>query len=392
MSASSKHWLNDLVDFLGCNGLIGFICHISLVGGIGRIGLSGIIGIISLICLNSRFGILGCINYISLVRSIGISSINGLVGQISLVSLSSQNGIIRFIGLSINFFGLNLAFSRNLAFGHNLAFGLTMAFGLIMAFGRNLSFGLIMAFGLNLAFGRNLAISHNLAFGPTMAFGLIMAFGLFSFGLSLVSLSRLIIDISLIGPRGISGLVGLIGPVLVGVANHKGFIGRISLVGQFSLVNHNGLVSLSLIGLSLAGLISNISLSGLISIISFIGGFVGFVSLGLISIGGLISNISLVGPGCFSGWLARARKKMWYSNNNDALQDCFAAAILAAAAKTHRVAIKLTSATKITNAAIWYYCAALLVFLSFVCEGELVVTCAFYHRLNSRFSLFFGDA
>jgi hypothetical protein len=71
------------------------------------------------------------------------------------------------------------------------------------------------------------------------------------------------------------------------------------------------------------------------------------------------------------------------------LQDCFAAAILAAAAKTHGVAIELTSTTKITNAAIWYYCAALLVLLSFVCEGELVITCAFYHRLNS---LFFEDA
>jgi hypothetical protein len=35
----------------------------------------------------------------------------------------------------------------------------------------------------------------------------------------------------------------------------------------------------------------------------------------------------------------------------------------AAAAKTHGVAIKLASATKITNAAIWYYCAALLLVL-----------------------------
>jgi hypothetical protein len=80
---------------------------------------------------------------------------------------------------------------------------------------------------------------------------------------------------------------------------------------------------------------------------------------------------------------------MWYSNNNDTLQDCFAAAILAAATKTHGVAIKLTSATKITNPAIRYYCAALSVLLSFICEGELVVTCAFYHRLDS---LFFRDA
>jgi hypothetical protein len=38
----------------------------------------------------------------------------------------------------------------------------------------------------------------------------------------------------------------------------------------------------------------------------------------------------------------------------------------AAAAKTHGVAIKLASATKITNAAIWYYCAALLVLLSLI--------------------------
>jgi hypothetical protein len=102
-----------------------------------------------------------------------------------------------------------------------------------------------------------------------------------------------------------------------------------------------------------------------------------------------MGHISLVGLGCFSGWLARARKKMWYSDNNYTLQDCFAAAILAAGAKTHGVAVKLTSATKITNAAIWYYCAELLVLLSFVCEGELVFTCAFYHRLDS---LFFGDA
>ncbi len=38
----------------------------------------------------------------------------------------------------------------------------------------------------------------------------------------------------------------------------------------------------------------------------------------------------------------------------------------AAAAKTHRVAIKLARTTKITNAAIWYYCAALLVLLSLI--------------------------
>jgi hypothetical protein len=214
-----------------------------------------------------------------------------------------------------------------------------------------------------LAFGRNLAIGHNLAFSLTIAFGLIMAFCLFSFGLGLVSLAGFIDDIGLIGPSGISGLVGFIGPGLVGVVNHKDLIDQISLVGQISLVNQNGLISLGLVGLSLAKLIGNISLARLIGNISFIGGFVGFVGHGLISLGGLISNISLIGLSCFSGWLARARKKMWYSDSNDTLQDCFAAAILAAAAKTHRVAIKLTRATKITNAAIWYYCATLLVLL-----------------------------
>ena len=60
------------------------------------------------------------------------------------------------------------------------------------------------------------------------------------------------------------------------------------------------------------------------------------------------------------------RKKIWYSDNNDLLQDCFAAAVLTAAARTifqqhmqaaHGVGMA-SSATKITNAAIWYYCIA----------------------------------
>ncbi len=55
-----------------------------------------------------------------------------------------------------------------------------------------------------------------------------------------------------------------------------------------------------------------------------------------------------------------------YFYSDDALQDCFAVAVLAAAARTifqqrmqaaHGVAMA-SSATKITNAAIWY-CAAL---------------------------------
>jgi hypothetical protein len=41
-------------------------------------------------------------------------------------------------------------------------------------------------------------------------------------------------------------------------------------------------------------------------------------------------------------------------------------AMHAAAAKTHGGAIKKASATKITNTAFWYYCAALLVLLSLI--------------------------
>jgi hypothetical protein len=48
---------------------------------------------------------------------------------------------------------------------------------------------------------------------------------------------------------------------------------------------------------------------------------------------------------------------MWYPDNNDGLQDCFAAAIIAAAARTNKIAMT-SSATKITSAANWYYCLA----------------------------------
>ncbi len=81
---------------------------------------------------------------------------------------------------------------------------------------------------------------------------------------------------------------------------------------------------------------------------------------------------------------------MWYSNNNDALQDCFAAAILTAAARTifqqhmqaaHGVGMA-SSATKITNAAIWYYCIAShwFVWESLLCDVLLHIG-----RLNSVF-------
>jgi hypothetical protein len=72
---------------------------------------------------------------------------------------------------------------------------------------------------------------------------------------------------------------------------------------------------------------------------------------------------------------------MWYSDNNDALQDHFAAAKLAAAARTNGVAMT-SSTTKITNAAIWYYCAASHRFVreSWLCHVLLPTG-----RLNSSF-------
>jgi hypothetical protein len=111
--------------------------------------------------------------------------------------------------------------------------------------------------------------------------------------------------------------------------------------------------------------------------------------MGLISLG----HISLIGLSCFSDWLARARKKTWYSGNNDTLQDHFIAAV-AAAARTifqqpmqaaHGVAM-VSSATKITNAAIWYYCIASH---WFVREGWLCYELLPTSRLDSSF---FRDA
>jgi hypothetical protein len=115
---------------------------------------------------------------------------------------------------------------------------------------------------------------------------------------------------------------------------------------------------------------------------------IGLISFGLVILVELNGHISLIGLGCFNGLLACAREKMWYSNNNDALQDrCFAAAILAAAA-THLELGVATSANKIANALALYFCAASLYYgYWFMREGLL------WHvpRLNSNPS-YHGDA
>jgi hypothetical protein len=150
-------------------------------------------------------------------------------------------------------------------------------------------------------------------------------------GLSLVGHTGLIgligfVICSLINPNGLIGFMGLI--------YHSGLIGLNNLVGHSNLVKHIGhfshisslgnsfiggfvgFIGLGLIclgrliyrinlaasmalqpqpfGLSFSGLIDHISFAGHIGNISFIGSFIGFVGLKLVSLGKLISNISLL--------------------------------------------------------------------------------------------------
>jgi hypothetical protein len=155
-----------------------------------------------------------------------------------------------------------------------------------------------------------------------------------------------------------------------------GFIGGHSLVGFIGL----GLVgSIGLYLVSLVGLIRHmIGLNGLngFNLVGLSGpsDIMGLISLGLVS----LVELSL---GYFSGWLACARKKMWYSNNNDTLQDCFTAAVLAAAARMifqqcMQAAWSCHGVKRYQN----YQCSKLLCCFPLVCEGELVVLCAFVYQ------------
>jgi hypothetical protein len=144
-------------------------------------------------------------------------------------------------------------------------------------------------------------------------------------------------------------LVGLIG------LGRVSLIGQITLVGQISLVwlishiiGHNCLDGI--IGLSLVSLVNLVSLSGIND---------------LVCLDSLVTAIIA------------------------AAEFLVTMAMQAAAAKTHGVVIKLASATKITNAAIWYYCAALSVLLSLIwresglwCEWRVFSSLA---GLNSAF-------
>jgi hypothetical protein len=233
------------------------------------------------------------------------------------------------------------------------------------------------------------AFGHNLAFGLTKAFSLIMAFGLIGLGrhnciISIVGL----VDLGgcrFIHPVGISGFdfgFGLIS--LVGISGFSFVLSVISHVNGFSLgslkyvdhVSHQisfvGQISLvSLSGISgISGISSRISHNGLIGLIGI--SLVSLVDLvGLSGINDLVSFNSLV-----AAIIAAA-------------EFFVAMATQPATAKTHRVAIKLVSATKITSAAIWYYCTALLVLLSLIwresglwCEWRVFSSLA---GLNSDF-------
>jgi hypothetical protein len=106
---------------------------------------------------------------------------------------------------------------------------------------------------------------------------------------------------------------------------------------------------ISLVGLSLAGLISHISRARLISDIGFISLFGHIGLVGCISHNSLPGIISLILFGLSIYWPFKLA--------------------------TQGVVIKLTSVTKFTNAAIWLLCC-----FSLVCEGELVVACAFAYQ------------
>jgi hypothetical protein len=203
-------------------------------------------------------------------------------------------------------------------------------------------------------------------------------------GLSLVSLGGLISDISLVGVIGLSlishyGLVGFISLSISFIGLGVSFIGlSISLIG---LGGHNGNISLidldfvlstrrliNFIGLGIEGPISLIGLSGINGLIGQIGliGLVGLSGFGLISLiglslAGLIGHISLtrlIGDISFISLFGYIGLIGCIGHNSLAGITGLSLFHWLFKLKTHGVAIKSSSATKITSVAIWYYCAA----------------------------------
>jgi hypothetical protein len=143
----------------------------------------------------------------------------------------------------------------------------------------------------------------------------------------------------------------------IGISSNNGLVssiglGLVSFIG-FGLISTVGLSGFGLVGLSgINGLIVQIGLAGFVGLSGFdLISLVGIIGFNLVSLSGIND---LVGLDSLVAAIIAAEKFL------------VAMATQAAAAKTHGVAIKLASATKITNAAIWYYCAALLVLLSLI--------------------------
>ncbi len=321
--------------------------------------------------------------------------------------------------------GQNLAFGLITAFGCNLDFGF-FSFGLyasealrLIAFvGLGVSFiGSFVGFVDLRLVSLAMLINDISLINPSGISGLVGFIGRGFIGI--VNHKGLTGQIGLVGQISLAGLIGNISRAgLIGnisfIGSIDGFVGLISIVGNNGLANQNDLVGFIGIGISFIGLgghnsdISLIGLSFVLSahwLVSFIGlgrhngnisliglGFVssacwliGFIGLGLVGFIGLgldslVSISSLIGHNCLNGVIGLGLVSLvglvGLSGINGLVGlDSLVAAIIAAAeflvvtatqaaaAKTHGVAIKLASATKITNAAIWYYCAALLLVL-----------------------------
>ncbi len=320
-----------LYDLVGCTGLIGQIKIIGLIGHTSLIGLNEFVEHI-LVNQNDLMDCNDLVDQNSLVSCNNIANYIGLFGHIGLVGRIGHNGLVGFMGLGlVGLIGLSrVSLIGQISRIDSLALLNHWPIGLIGIIG----FGLI-------ALSASVA---SLAYWPC----------------NFAAATHQVDTVSCTSPNSYNGVSGLIGGIslvgqisLVSLSALSGISGLSSHNVLINFINHNGLVGFLDI-VNLAGLISNISLAKLIGDISFIGGFVGYISLGLICLVSLcgfsginnyilvklIGHISLVGLICFSGWLTRAWKKMWWwiasfgnSNHNDMFPYRLAAAILAGAAK-----------------------------------------------------------
>jgi hypothetical protein len=143
-------------------------------------------------------------------------------------------------------------------------------------------------------------------------------------------------------------------------------LGINKLIDSNNLVNPYGLISLVNSQIVGVGQIGHIGLVGQIGLgVSFIGGFVGFVGLGLVSIAGLIGLISLGKLGITSLVGLSAPSVRWLIGlvgfTIRSLATIAAAAILSVAVASEAAeATILTSTTKISNVAFYYFASSSL--------------------------------